>query len=259
MLTIPIEDVFSQTVKARLGGQACTIEIYQKSDRVYCDLKVNNELIVGGVHCHDVNRIVRDPYLGFEGDLIFMDTEGWQDPVSPGLGTRFLLIYLSADEIANMVTVKPVVKAIASTFYTTTLYPILVEDTMTQGLPVVQFGAIYRLPSEDMSQAVPSLLLGTLVSSITYVNYFNQRDVNPETMTHPVPTLVGGVLTVVVAYVDYLNHRDVTPDSMTHPVPTLLSGTMAVTVSYVDYFNQRDVAPDTMTHPVPTLLSGTLS
>jgi len=93
-LIIPIIDVPSQTLTIVLNGQNCRINLYQKSTGFYCDLYVNDVLIIGGVLCENLNRIVRDSYLGFIGDLFFNDLQGESDPVYPGLGTRYLFHYL---------------------------------------------------------------------------------------------------------------------------------------------------------------------
>lgn len=104
MQIIPIEDAYSQTVQVTLGSQNCSINLYQKSTGFYCDLYVNNTLIIGGVICQNVNRIVRSLYLGFIGDLIFIDTQpdpvnGPSDPSSPGLGTRYQFCYLTPTDL----------------------------------------------------------------------------------------------------------------------------------------------------------------
>jgi hypothetical protein len=95
MQIIPISDTYSQTVSVQLANQACKINLYVKSTGLFCDLYVSDTLIIGGVICQNLNRIVRDLYLGFVGDLAFLDTEGTSDPSSPGLGARYLLMYLS--------------------------------------------------------------------------------------------------------------------------------------------------------------------
>ena len=56
-------------------------------------------LIIGGVICENLNRIVRSLYLGFAGDLAFIDNQGSTDPVYTGLGTRYSLAYIEADEL----------------------------------------------------------------------------------------------------------------------------------------------------------------
>lgn len=92
---IPIADKPSQTLTIALSGQQTTLNLYQKSTGFYCDVYVNSALIISGVICQNLNKIVRDAYLGFIGDLYFYDTQGLSDPSSPGLGTRYLLIYTS--------------------------------------------------------------------------------------------------------------------------------------------------------------------
>lgn len=102
MLTVQIQDVFSQVVNVQLGGQSCTLNIYQKSTGLFIDVLVNNVQIVGGVICQNINRIVRDLYLGFIGDLVFYDTQGNNDPSSPGLGTRYQLVYLTPTDLGGL-------------------------------------------------------------------------------------------------------------------------------------------------------------
>jgi hypothetical protein len=101
MLVVPIQDVYSQLVKAQLGGQNCEISIYQLSTGLFCDVSVDSTQIIGGVICQDRNRIVRSLYLGFIGDLAFIDTQGTSDPSSPGLGTRYLLYYLTPTDLGG--------------------------------------------------------------------------------------------------------------------------------------------------------------
>lgn len=99
MERIPILAVPSQKLTVSLNNQTCQIEIYQKLSGLYCNLYVSNVLIIGGVICENLNRIVRSLYLGFQGDLIFNDTQGSDDPYYTGLGTRFLLVYLSPSDL----------------------------------------------------------------------------------------------------------------------------------------------------------------
>jgi len=93
---IPISDNPSQILTVSLGGQQCKINLYQKTSSLYCDLYVNNVLIIGGVICQNNNKIVRDAYLGFIGDLYFFDSNDSSDPSYPGLGSRYQLRYQNA-------------------------------------------------------------------------------------------------------------------------------------------------------------------
>lgn len=99
MLLIPLDAVPSQTVDIVLNNQVCTISVYQKSTGLFLDLSVNNALIIGGVLCENANRIVRSAYLGFIGDLAFLDTQGSTDPVYTGFGSRYELLYLEPADL----------------------------------------------------------------------------------------------------------------------------------------------------------------
>lgn len=102
MLQIPIQDTYNQTFSCTINNQYCKLNLYQKtfqgSNQLYCDLYINDSLILGGVVCQDRNRIVRDSYLGFVGDLMFVDQQGISDPISPGLNSRYLLLYIFPKE-----------------------------------------------------------------------------------------------------------------------------------------------------------------
>lgn len=100
MLFIPLQSVPSQTVTCALGGQNCRISIYAKSTGVFLDLYVSNTMLLAGVICLNYVRIVRDPYLGFPGDLSWYDMQGASDPTYEGIGDRYQLAYLSAAEVA---------------------------------------------------------------------------------------------------------------------------------------------------------------
>ena len=100
MLVVPLQAVPSQKVAVTLANQVCQIAVYQKLSGLYVDLYVNNVLIVGGVIVENLNRIVRDAYFGFIGDLAFFDTQGTDDPVFSGLGGRFGLAYLEAADLS---------------------------------------------------------------------------------------------------------------------------------------------------------------
>jgi len=93
MQIIPIKDTPAQTVNVTLNGQNCQLNIYVKSTGTYCDVYVNTVQIIAGVACQNLNRIVRDTYLGFIGDLFFNDTQGLSDPTYPGFGTRYQFMY----------------------------------------------------------------------------------------------------------------------------------------------------------------------
>lgn len=99
MQVVPLDPVPSQTVTVALDGQDCSIRVYQKYSGLFLDLYVAGSLIIGGVICQDANRIVRDAYLGFDGDLAFFDNTGSGDPEYTGVGSRYLLVYLTDEDL----------------------------------------------------------------------------------------------------------------------------------------------------------------
>lgn len=99
MLTIPLQAIPSQVVNATLGGQSCQIAVYQRSTGLFCDVSAAGVQVIGGVVCQNMNRIVRDRYRGFLGDVLFIDTQGSSDPDYTGLGGRFAFVYLEASDL----------------------------------------------------------------------------------------------------------------------------------------------------------------
>jgi hypothetical protein len=101
MQILPTAAIPSQSMTAALAGQSCRINVYTKSTGLFCDLYVNDNLIVGGVICLNTVLIVRDAYFGFVGDLAFFDLQGSTDPIYSGLGTRYILGYVEASELTS--------------------------------------------------------------------------------------------------------------------------------------------------------------
>ena len=98
-MVIPLQAVPSQAVTVSLGGQNCQVSVYQKSTGLYCDVYLNNALVLAGVICLDRVKIVRDAYHGLIGNLSFVDQQGVNDPEYTALGSRYLLYYLEASDL----------------------------------------------------------------------------------------------------------------------------------------------------------------
>jgi len=100
-LLVPVQPIPNQTFQIVLAGQNCQINLYQTPGPLFMDLFVNDAPVKLGTICQNLNRIVRYLYLGFDGDFIFNDTQGTQNPFYSGLGSRFQLIYQSATEAGD--------------------------------------------------------------------------------------------------------------------------------------------------------------
>lgn len=100
MQTVPLQPVPSQSTKVVLGGQNCQLLIYQKPQGIFVDVNADGVDIVTGVIARDIVPIVCRTYTGFIGNLLFIDTQGSSDPSYEGLGSRFSLVYLTAEEYA---------------------------------------------------------------------------------------------------------------------------------------------------------------
>ena len=100
MLEVPVNAVPSQKLSVTFANQPCQLSIYTLIDgAIYMDVLLNGTAIVQGVRCLNNNKIVRAAYMGFIGDFMFSDAQGFNDPTYDGLGTRYRLIYLEAADL----------------------------------------------------------------------------------------------------------------------------------------------------------------
>lgn len=101
-LGIPLVATPSQTITVNLDNQPTRLHVYQLSTGLFMDVYLSDQLVIGGVVCQNLNRIVRNRYLGYSGDFAWTDSVGNSDPSYVGIGSRFVLVYFTADEIAAM-------------------------------------------------------------------------------------------------------------------------------------------------------------
>jgi len=99
MQSVTLQSVPSQAFTVNLGGQRCFIEIYQKTTGLFMDLTVNGYPVLNSQLCLANVLMVRLAYLGFTGDLVFVDRLGVADPAYGGLGSRWSLLYLTEAEV----------------------------------------------------------------------------------------------------------------------------------------------------------------
>jgi hypothetical protein len=105
MLQVPVQPIASQIVKTILDDQNVQIFLYQKDQGLFCDVNADGTDIVTGVLCMDgVPIVCNAEYMGFSGNLMFVDTQGSEDPSYSNLGTRFVLMYLEASDYAAILS-----------------------------------------------------------------------------------------------------------------------------------------------------------
>ena len=101
MQQINLQSVPSQHLQVVLDGQNCTISIYVKNQCMFFDLSVNSTEIAYAVQCSNLVSLVPTAYLGFTGWLVFYDTQGSDNPICTGLGTRWILLFLNQEDLVT--------------------------------------------------------------------------------------------------------------------------------------------------------------
>ncbi len=100
MQSVPLQPIPSQSTKVVLGGQNCQLLINQKPQGIFVDINADGVDIVTSVIARDAVPLISREYAGFAGNLLFIDSKGSSDPSYDGLGARFDLVYLTAEEYA---------------------------------------------------------------------------------------------------------------------------------------------------------------
>lgn len=101
MKEITLKPLRAQRFTVSLDGQFCVVRLNQRSTGLFIDLTANGKAIMQGVICQNGNKLVRYRCLPFSGELFFVDLQGSNDPQWDGLGTRYRLYYLTADEVSS--------------------------------------------------------------------------------------------------------------------------------------------------------------
>jgi hypothetical protein len=100
---IALQAVPSQQLQVVLGGQNCQIAVYLLGSQLFVDVQLNGTDLSIGVVAHDQIPLIPTVYFGFQGNILFVDTQGSTDPVYTGLGARYQLLYLTAADYAAIV------------------------------------------------------------------------------------------------------------------------------------------------------------
>jgi hypothetical protein len=104
MQEVPLQPIQNQVLQVQLNGQPTTIELAQYRYGLFMTVLIGTTVVIAGVLCQNFNRIIRSDYLGYDGDLFFVDTQGNTDPAYTGFGggsARYHLIYATAAELGG--------------------------------------------------------------------------------------------------------------------------------------------------------------
>ena len=99
MQSVFLQPVPSQQTQVVLNGQSCVISVYVKNQSMFFDLAVNGIQIASAIQCKNLVSLVPTSYLGFTGWLLFYDKQGTDDPIYTGLGSRWVMLYLTSADL----------------------------------------------------------------------------------------------------------------------------------------------------------------
>lgn len=90
---VPVQPVANQTFLCVLDGLQAQITLTTTDYGLFADVIYNGAPVANGRLCLDRTDINPARYLGLPQALFFADLQGTSDPVYPGFGTRYVLVY----------------------------------------------------------------------------------------------------------------------------------------------------------------------
>lgn len=95
--TIALTNIPSQTVTTTLSGKQARLWVRQLSSGLYVDVWLDETPFLMGALCLTGVPLIRNPASILPGELVFIDTEGNEDPDYTGLEKRWVLVYREND------------------------------------------------------------------------------------------------------------------------------------------------------------------
>lgn len=93
MITLPMQPVPNQIIKAVLGGNEVILTLRQTYHGMQASIQSNGENVSLAVAVLNTVPINSRNTENFKGALFIVDTQGDLDPYPSGLGSRFQLVY----------------------------------------------------------------------------------------------------------------------------------------------------------------------
>lgn len=105
-IQIPLSALPNQELLIVLGEQRCTLHVFDRGGRLYLDLYCDYNPVQLGAICLPFCPIITATGRGFIGQLRIIDKltkpQAQAIPYYQGLGSRFFMYYLSAQEEAQI-------------------------------------------------------------------------------------------------------------------------------------------------------------
>lgn len=100
MKIIPLSKIDAQRFSITLQDKAYSFRLLDRGMAgVFLDVFQEQDALITGILCLDRVRLIRSAYRLFPGDLMFVDQQGTLSPDFTRFGDRFLLYYLTPDEL----------------------------------------------------------------------------------------------------------------------------------------------------------------
>lgn len=94
LYNIPIQNIPNQTLAFELNNQRIELTLETRlNEQLYATISVNGKRIVANRVCLNLVPLIMVDYLPIQGNLLFMDASGSENPNFRELGSRFRLIW----------------------------------------------------------------------------------------------------------------------------------------------------------------------
>lgn len=91
---IPLSKDPNQTFITELNGKICEFEIVSRYGYTFMNLTVDGNVQFNGIICQNRTNLLQYKHYTLQGELMFIDTQGNNDPEADGFGERYFLIYV---------------------------------------------------------------------------------------------------------------------------------------------------------------------
>ena len=142
-------------------------------------------------------------------------------------------------------------KSLGYEYFTSSLYPIVIDDSLLISSPIADRGLIYTDPNDLLGVNLPAITNGTLIETVVYKTYDNS--LYEDTASVNLPSILSGTLLETITYKTYDINYSI--DGIIVSNPTITSGTLVEVIEYINY-NNGVIEDIYIRHP--SIITGTL-